>query len=180
MQWSRQISEPRRANRYFENKRVLRGFKTPVKYLLFFQESKATKKKTSWQSVSGSFKFLRANSIHRCFCIILFAYLYIFKTRKVVQWHADRQVTKRTWVRSQVPHPFNIIFLIMLVCIPSVRMHHTSTLLCHPRVHPIQIKGIDSKSTLCSSQCIIQDSKSPTRPMLNGPMFLGQHLLNLD
>ena len=110
MQWSRQISEPKRANRYFENKRVLRGSKTPVKYLLFFQESKATKKKTSWQSVSGLFKFLRANSIHRCFCIILFVYLYIFKARKVVQWHADRQVTKRTWVRSQVPHPFQYHF----------------------------------------------------------------------
>ena len=130
----------------------MRGFKTPVKYLLFFQESKTTKKKASWQSVGGSFKFSRANSIHRCFCIILFVYLYIFKTRKVVQWHADGQVTKRTWVRSQVPHPFQYHFS-NNACVYSQRQDVPYVHIIVPSTRPSEaIQGLRLKNTMRMSQ----------------------------
>ena len=122
----------------------------------------------TWLAYSN---FLRAKSIHRRFCFILFiCYIYI-KRVDMAQWQVRMLATPKTWVRTPGLRYFHNIFPLMFTCRFNIDVHHTPSEINMPRPSQHQIKGYRLGNTLHSSQRTSMLAKKSKKAMLNGPEF---------
>ena len=101
--------------------------------------------------------------------------VYLFNKRlQWLSWQTLSAFTSKTWVRAPGLHVFNIILPLTFTCRFSLEAHHTRSKNQRPSVQVHQIKGVDWRNSIRSSQRYsILPGKS------NGPCLLGQNLHGL-
>ena len=120
--------------------------------------------------------FCAQNPLTIIFTLYCLFSIILTKRVKCSSGQAYTLVNHRTWVRTPGPYPFHVIFLLMLMCSFSDKVHHASPKSSQPRVRQDQSEGHRLRNIMDVSQKRYTLAWKSTRPGTIGPKMLRSNL----